>query len=46
MGRTIAIANKNIHLGSIASSATQEEIMFAVKPECYLSIVLFDEIFI
>ena len=38
----VDFANKIIHLGNISTSATQEEILFAVKPECYLSIVLFD----
>ncbi|EMD49436.1 Poly(ADP-ribose) glycohydrolase, putative [Entamoeba histolytica HM-1:IMSS-B] len=38
----IDFANKNIHLFNISGNATQEEIMFAVKPECYLSILLFD----
>ena len=38
----VDFSNRNIHLGTISYSATQEEIIFAVKPECYLSIVLFD----
>ncbi|EDR25909.1 poly(ADP-ribose) glycohydrolase, putative [Entamoeba dispar SAW760] len=38
----IDFANKNIHLFNISGNATQEEIIFAVKPECYLSILLFD----
>ena len=38
----IDFANKHLHIGSIIPSATQEEVLFSVRPECFIGL-LFSE---
>lgn len=38
----VDFANRQLHIGTIIPSCTQEEIMFTVRPELYASLVVFD----
>jgi hypothetical protein len=38
----VDFANKYLHIHQIIPSCTQEEVMFSVRPECYLGIIICD----
>lgn len=40
----VDFANKQVHIGSVIASATQEEVLFSIRPECFLGIVLFEQL--
>lgn len=38
----VDFANKQLMIGRLIPSMTQEEVMFSIRPECFISLLLFD----
>jgi poly(ADP-ribose) glycohydrolase len=38
----VDFANKQLMIGRLIPSMTQEEVMFSIRPECFVSLILFD----